>query len=39
GFEPGTSLKVAYHLIANRHWLINMNVPIEPGNILIVENL
>jgi hypothetical protein len=39
GFEPGTSLRIAYHLIANRHWLIDMNVPIEPGNILVVENL
>ncbi|GAP97960.1 heteromeric transposase endonuclease subunit TnsA [Leptolyngbya sp. NIES-2104] len=39
GFECGTSLRVAYHLIANRRWIIDMHSPIEPGNILIVQNL
>lgn len=35
GFEPGTSLSVAYHLIARRYWLIDMYTPINPGEPLI----
>ena len=30
-FPPGTSLAVAYHLLATRRWQIDMAVPIEPG--------
>jgi hypothetical protein len=37
--EVGTSLRVIYHLIANRRWIIDMNSPIEPGNVLVVQNL
>ncbi len=29
--EPGTSLSVAYHLIARRYWQIDMHTPINPG--------
>jgi hypothetical protein len=36
GFEPGTSLSVAYHLIARRYWLIDMYTPINPGEPLIL---
>jgi hypothetical protein len=36
GFAPGTSLSVAYHLIANRYWLIDMYTPINPGSPLIL---
>jgi len=38
GFEPGTSLTVAYHLLALRRWRIDMNTPIEPGRKLILAN-
>ena len=31
GLEPGSSLTVVYHLLANRQWQIDMNVAIEPG--------
>ncbi|MBW4485316.1 MAG: TnsA endonuclease N-terminal domain-containing protein [Tildeniella torsiva UHER 1998/13D] len=34
GLEPGTSLSVVRHLIANRYWLINMNQPIQPSQVL-----
>ena len=30
-YSPGTSLAVAYHLIARRYWIIDMNKPIAPG--------
>ncbi len=36
GFEPGTSLSVAYFLIANRYWEIDMHVPIQPGKRLVL---
>lgn len=29
--EPGTGLAIAYHLLATRQWLIDMNVRINPG--------
>lgn len=32
----GTSLAVAYHLLATRRWKIDMNVPIEPNTRLIL---
>jgi hypothetical protein len=38
GFEPGTSLTVAYHLLAQRQWRIDMDVPIEPGKRLVLLN-
>lgn len=39
GEGGGISLFVVYHLIANRRWIIDMDVPIQPGNILVVENI
>lgn len=36
GFESGTSLAVAYFLIANRYWEIDMHVPIQPGKRLVL---
>lgn len=30
GFEPGTGLTVAYHLLARKEWQIDMHVPIVP---------
>ena len=38
GFEPGTSLSVAYFLIANRLWEIDMHTPIQPGKRLILKH-
>jgi hypothetical protein len=37
GFEDGTSLTIAYFLIANRYWEIDMDVPIQPGKRLILK--
>ncbi|MEO8394710.1 MAG: TnsA endonuclease C-terminal domain-containing protein, partial [Chloroflexota bacterium] len=31
GFKRGSSLRVAYHLIARRKWLVDMNTAIDPG--------
>jgi hypothetical protein len=31
GFEEGTSLKVAYYLIATRQWVIDMFQPLDPS--------
>ncbi len=31
GFDPGTCLSIAYFLIANRYWEIDMYTPIQPG--------
>lgn len=31
GFDPGTSLSIAYFLIANRYWEIDMHTLIQPG--------
>ena len=41
GHEPGTSLSVAYHLIAQRYWQIDMHTPINTGEpfILLGERL
>lgn len=36
GLEPGTSLSMAYHLIATRQWIIDMNIPLEPAKPLNV---
>ena len=38
GLDPASSLRIAYHLIATRKWRIDMNIPLEPGNILILQN-
>jgi hypothetical protein len=38
GFEPGTSLTVAYHLLAQRQWRVDMNTVIEPGKKLVLLN-
>ena len=35
--EPGTSLAVAYHLLATRQWHIDMNVRINPGQPLALQ--
>jgi hypothetical protein len=35
---PGSTLAVAYHLIANRTWQIDMYSPIEPGERLVLRN-
>jgi hypothetical protein len=32
GLQRGDSLTIARHLLATRQWLVNMNIPIEPGN-------
>lgn len=31
GFEPGTSLQVAYYLLATRQWLVDMFTTIDPA--------
>ncbi len=36
GYEPGTSLAVAHHLIARRYWDINMYTPINPSEPLVL---
>lgn len=36
GLDLGSSLTVVYHLLANRQWQIDMNVPIEPGRELLL---
>ena len=38
GFELGTSLSVAYFLIANRLWAIDMYTPIQPGKQLLLKH-
>ncbi len=35
---PGTSLAVAYHLLAIRQWRVNMNIPIDPGTPLFLTD-
>ena len=35
---PGTSLCVAYHLLATRKWRIDMQVPINPHLPLVLRN-
>ncbi len=37
GLKGGTSLKVAYYLLATRQWNIDMNVPIDPDQPLNVR--
>jgi hypothetical protein len=34
--KAGTSLKVAYYLLATRQWCIDMNIPIDPDRPLAV---
>ena len=36
GLKGGTSLKVAYYLLATRQWRIDMNIPIDPDQPLAV---
>jgi hypothetical protein len=36
GFPAGTSLKVAYYLIATRQWLIDMFLPLDPSKPLVL---
>jgi hypothetical protein len=36
GLEPGTSLSIVRHLIANRVWRVNMNTPINPSVRLVL---
>jgi hypothetical protein len=36
GLKGGTSLKVAYYLLATRQWRIDMNIPIDPDQPLTV---
>lgn len=36
GLDPGTSLSIVRHLLANRRWQIDMNKPINPGQRLIL---
>ena len=38
GLEPGTSLSVSRHLLANRRWLVDMNRLIEPSKPLVLLN-
>lgn len=39
GFDPGTSLSIAYFLIANRYWEIDMYTPIQPGKRLELKHV
>jgi hypothetical protein len=34
--QKGSCLTIAYHLLATRQWKIDMSVPIQPGNRLIL---
>jgi hypothetical protein len=36
GLQPGTSLTIAYYLMATRQWKTDMSTPIQPGNRLIL---
>lgn len=38
GFEPGTGLTVAYHLLAQRQWRVDLHAAIEPGKKLVLLN-
>ena len=38
GLEPGTSLSVSRHLLANRRWLVDMNRLIQPSKPLVLLN-
>ncbi len=39
GFTQGTSLAVAYHLIAIRQWQIDWQIPLDPGKPLTLQAL
>ncbi len=39
GFDPGTCLSIAYFLIANRYWEIDMYTPIQPGKRLELKHV
>lgn len=36
GLDPGSSLTVVYHLLAQRQWRVDMNIPIEPGKKVVL---
>ena len=36
GFEPGTSLQVAYYLLATRQWQVDMFTPIDPSKPIVL---
>lgn len=38
GLEPGSSLSVSRHLLANRRWLVDMNRLIQPSKPLVLIN-
>ncbi|WP_419877524.1 TnsA endonuclease C-terminal domain-containing protein [Brevibacillus centrosporus] len=37
GFDPGTSLTICRHLIANRRWIVDMITKINPSNQLVIR--
>lgn len=37
GFQQGTSLSVARHLIATRQWIVDMMAPIDPAKRLVLQ--
>ncbi len=39
GFDPGTCLSIAYFLVANRYWEIDMYMPIQPGKRLELKRV
>jgi hypothetical protein len=39
GFDEGTCLSIAYFLIANRYWEIDMYTPIQPGKHLELKHV
>jgi hypothetical protein len=39
GFDLGTCLTIAYYLIANRYWEIDMYTPIQPGKRLELKHV
>ena len=39
GFDEGTCLSIAYFLIANRYWEIDMYTPIQPGKRLDLKHV
>ncbi|HEU5374077.1 MAG TPA: TnsA endonuclease N-terminal domain-containing protein [Ktedonobacteraceae bacterium] len=39
GFDQGTCLSIAYFLIANHHWEIDMYTPIQPGKHLDLKHV
>lgn len=35
--EPGTTLSIAWHLMAHRKWIVDLHTPIDPSQILILK--